>query len=282
MARSISELGLIRPPLVAQDASGRPIVISGGRRLMASLSLGLEAIACLAPGGPRLAALAISENLDRGLNPAETALAWELARQAADEGERRLIASMLALSAKRLPALEAAASLGDKALEAMAKGALDLENAQSLAALADSEREAVLALILEARASRQNRRRWLEWLADLKRSSGKPLTALVKKELSPLAQGPEAERRVSERLSALRLPGVARLRAKRRAMVKSLKLPEGLKLELDPELEDVKGEVRLSFDSASELRGLAEAAIRLSGQLENEDLWLEGESWPPK
>jgi hypothetical protein len=241
-------------------------------------ALGFESIECLCPDGPYLAARAIADNMERGLNEAELARAFALSQGQDDPKEREAARAALGLSAadKRLPALEAALGLPPEGLEALAAGRLDLGDCPPLAALPDSWRGGALTLLLTAKASRRNRRRWLEWLGDL---------AAGDSALDPLilaaAAGPEGEREAGARLFERRFPGLARLRAKRRALLRSLKLPDGLRLELDPEFEDLTGELRLSFHDQEDLQRLVRAASELADRDEIRDLWGEDEGWPP-
>jgi ParB-like chromosome segregation protein Spo0J len=280
---SISEVGLVRPLLLARGLDGRPVVVSGGRRLSALRALGAETVPCLAPDGPHVAAAAVSENLERGLSPAELALAWDLARKAIDPAEREKIMRLLGISPgdKRLPALAAAAAASPAAQEALAAGRLDLENAEALAPLPPEERERALELILAAGASRQNRRRWIEWLLDLRRIEKRPLGAIIGQGLMEAAAGPDGAKAVSERLQRLRAPGVAALRDERRELLKSLRLPGGLALWLDPELEDAAGDLRISFQTPEELGRLAQEAGKLAKSEVFGQLWRGPGGWPP-
>ena len=283
LTRSIESFGLSRPLWVAMGAGGGLVVISGGRRLAALKSLGAAEAPCLCPNAPSLAVLAIADNLERGLNPAEMALAWSLARSLESGKEREAIREVLGFSStdKRLHHLEAAESLPDEGLEALAAGRLDLENAGALLAMPSDWAAPALRLVLAAKASRQNRRRWLEWLGDLARIKDSSPEKTVSPELLNAAAGPDGERLVADRLASMRFPGVHKLLSKRRALLKSLSLPDGLRLELDPELEDVSGELKLSFDSLESLKRLAQAALELAGRDELARAWRDDQRWPP-
>ena len=241
---------------------------------------------------------ALTDNLDRGLNPAELALAWDLAKKEAPEESWPDLAKLLGFHPKspKLSALEKAAQLPESAMEALAKGALDPENAPTLMEWTEAERELALDLFARVRPSRQNRRLWLEWLSDLREAgtaggpadpSGGPgnpegsgdLTAiLAAPELKDLA-GPSAERAVRDYLRELRFPLLTGLSRQRRQTIKDLGLPEGLKLELDPDFEDVTACLKLTFSDAQELRELAEAARQLAEGDALARLWALG-NWP--
>jgi hypothetical protein len=275
----------MRPLWLALDGEGYPLVISGGRRLAALRALGKSEVPCLAPANASrfsdsafLVMAALTDNLGRGYNQAELALAWDLAKNEAPRESWKEIAKLLGFHPKspKLSALESAARLPAAALEALAKGDLDPENAPPLLEFADSERQLVLNLFARVRPSRQNRRLWLEWLSDL-RDFGAPSAApsgapkgpndltkiLAAPELQSLA-GPSAEKAVRDYLKELRFPLLADLSRRRRQALKDLNLPEGLKLELDPEFEDVTASLRLTFSDAQKLGRLAEAARQLA------------------
>jgi ParB-like chromosome segregation protein Spo0J len=283
LTESINNLGLLTPLWVAvidsPKGSLQPVVISGGRRLLALKNLGLQSAPCLAPNQSNLLLAAITANLERGFNQAETVLAWALAEKAAqDKVERQKAWQLLGLAPRdrRLAWLEAAAALPEEALQTMAEGRLDMENAPELMSLDQTERQAVLKLILGARPSKQNRRRWLQWLSDLKRITGRNLELLFTPAILASLTGQDGEKVTTEYLQKLRFPLIAELRDQRRAFVAALGLSPGLRLELDPELEDVTGEVRLSFSEPDELRRLALEAAALSQRPELGKSWLAG------
>jgi hypothetical protein len=289
LAESIGRLGLARPLWVARAESGGPVVIAGGQRLQALRLLGQGYAPCLAPPGPFLAAMALTDNLDRGLNQAELALAWRLARQAAPGEERALVIRLAGLVPRdrRISALVAAESNG-RILAALAEAVIDLENARFLADLSGPEIDMVLGLFRSARPSRSSRRIWLEILSDLRRirdlsldrlfsagSDREPATPEAAALAEALAAGQGAEKRVGALLERLRRPGIARLRERRQSILKSLKLPEGLSITVDPELEDAAPEIRLTLGRASDLGALARAALDLAERPELAELFLE-------
>jgi ParB-like chromosome segregation protein Spo0J len=290
LKRSIEAIGLARPLWVVKSPEGRPVVISGGRRLRALRELGAAAAPCLCPDLPFLGLAAIIDNLERGLNPAELALALAMTESLEDLGERRAARALLGVadSDRRLPGLAAALYMPEEAFLAFAAGRLDPEDVEMAGQMPEAARDDALRLILTAKASRRNRRRWLEWLSDLARirqasSEGSPLSPkIVDKALLEAAQGPDGERAVTERLLAMRLPALSKIRAKRRELVKSMRLPKGLRLDLDPELEDSSMELRLTFDSPADLKRLAEAAASLADSQELASLWQEPRKWPPE
>ena len=309
LLRSIEAVGLARPLWVAKTMDGRPVVISGGRRLAALRALGAESVPCLCPDIPFLGLLAISDNLGRGLNPAELALSWALTAHLADTREKETARRLLGIAGrdKRVPGLKAALRLPEEAFLAFASGRMDPEDAEAISLMPETLRDPATALILAAKASRRNRRRWLEWLSDIARIRAEETraesaraeniktedmrsrdrlselsTEIVGQDLLEAASLPDGEKLVTDRLLALRFPALTRLRSKRRELVKSLRLPEGLKLELDPELEDKRAELRLAFDSPSSLRLLANAASELSEKSEFERLWRDPDKWPPE
>jgi ParB-like chromosome segregation protein Spo0J len=282
---------------------GRPVVISGGRRLEALRALGAENAPCLCPDIPFLGLLSITDNLERGFNPGELALALSLAGSLEDPKEREAVMEALGLSPsdKRLPGLRAAMSLPEEGFLALCSGRLDPEDAEALSSLPGPERGPSLELILAAKASRRNRRRWLEWISDLARireraeagngpresagpqSRSRPITPrIVTPELLEAASRPDGERLAAERLQALRFPSITAAKERRRALVKSLGLKDGLRLELDPELESKGAALWMSFDSPGGLRRLLKAALDLSESSELGLLLADPEEWPPK
>ncbi|MDR1546665.1 MAG: ParB N-terminal domain-containing protein [Deltaproteobacteria bacterium] len=292
MIESIRSAGLLRPLWVAalsaeDEAAGRLTVISGGRRLAALRALGFEAAPTLRPDPPepRLEGwlrLALTDNLERGFNPAETALAWRLARELLPPGRTAEAAAALGLerSERRREAAEAAASWPPEALTALAEDRLDPEDAWALKDRSAAERDAALSFFLRARPSRRHRRLWLEWLDDLRRRDGTDVaTLLAEPELAAL-EGPAAEKMARRLLYGRRFPYLARQAERRRRLTADLALPPGLGLELDPELEDQSFTVKLTCAEPEELGALAAAAGRLAADPKFRALWRDerGES----
>lgn len=292
---SVRKLGLLRPLWTAPGPGGRPLVIAGSRRLAALRTLGVREAPCVAtpepageasfPDAPsRLLTLAVTDNLDRGLNQAELALCWAWARKNCAAAALPGIADLLGFKPRdrRLAALEDSARLPPRALDALAAGRLDLENAGPLMTMDGPEREMVLDLLARTGASRQNRRLWLEWLGDLGRLKGPGGIAdiLASPELAS-ARGAGGRETAGARLRALRHPRLAELAAKRRDAVVKMALPPGLKIEADPELEDASCRMELVFPDRETLRALAGKALELAGSDELGELWLE-DPGPPR
>ncbi|MDR1112102.1 MAG: ParB/RepB/Spo0J family partition protein [Deltaproteobacteria bacterium] len=286
LVKSIGELGLLRPLWLALDGDGRPLVISGGRRLAALARLGFRKAPCLAPRpGPGqtlacssfLAALALTDNLGRGLNQAELCLAWDWARKASEPPAWPTLAGLLGFrpGTTRLVALEKAMEVQGQTLDLMAQGRLDPENAALLAAWTPEERALALDLVARTGPSRQNRRQWLEWLDDLRRSGGPGfLAGLLAGPALAAISGPRAEKSAREAIHGLRFPFLSDLARRRREALRDLALPEGLKIELDPDFEDVTTTIGLTFSDKDSLGRLAQKALELSEGQALDALWL--------
>jgi spore photoproduct lyase len=268
---------------VARDSAGLPVVISGGRRLAALRSLGIEKVPCLAlenvsqaPDPAFLIMAAITDNLGRGFNQAELTLAWDTARREAPEGALPKIAALLGLkpNGQRLAALEKAALLPRAALDALAQGALDPENAHVLAEWGEPQREMALELFARVGPSRQNRRQWLEWLNDLRDSRGDDgLARILSSPALKSLSGPMAEREARDHIRSLRFPYLTALAQTRKRSLKALALPGNLRLELDPDFEDVSATLKMTFSEPHELRELAAFALKLAADGALEALW---------
>jgi hypothetical protein len=292
LAGSIKGLGLLRPLWLAQDEGGNPWVIAGGRRLKVLADLGYETVPCLAPEPPEargglssppeafLLSAAFADNFERGYNLAETVLGHALCQKLLGPDKLREVFAVfnLGLSAKIEARLKAAAALPPAALEAMAQGRLDLDDALALAQFTSKERTLLLDLFDRVRPSRQNRRLWLEWLTDLKRMTGKDLDEFLSLPALVELNGPQAEKRAKELIFSRRFPQVFSLRALRRELVNKLRLPPYIKLSLDPELEDEEIALKLTLNSPSELTGAAAELAKLSLREEWLGLWLLDEA----
>jgi hypothetical protein len=242
-----------------------------------------EKIPCLpltalnpSPDPTNLIKAAITDNLERGLNQAELSLAWDLVKREAPKEAWPEMASLLGFSlhGQKPLALEKAALLPKEALPLLAQGKLDPENALVLADWPIPGQSLALGLIGRASPSKQNRRLWLEWLDDLRRAQGngallETLSSPALKDLS----GPLAEKMARDHIRALRFPYLTKLERKRQEILKSLALPEGFKLELDPNFEDVSATIKITFSDALELKSLATVALSLAREDTLERLW---------
>jgi ParB-like chromosome segregation protein Spo0J len=283
LVESIKSLGLLRPLWVAQDQNHKAVIVSGSRRLEALKLLKVTSIPCQvpfslgpAPSSTQLLLAAITDNLERGFNLAELTLVWNLAKKEAPQEAWPSIAGLLGFKpqSQTLLGLEQAALLPRQALDLMAKGAFDPENALALAAWPGFLQEKILELISRLGPSKQNRRLWLDWLSDLRDSQGDQFLnqTLNSSQLTALS-GPQAEKKARDYLRCLRFPYLSQLTQLRKNSLKALALPENFKLELDQDFEDVLTTIKLTFSDAQELKALATLALKLSEGQCLENLW---------
>jgi hypothetical protein len=81
-----------------------------------------------------------------------------------------------------------------------------------------------------------------------------------------------------ERLRARRFPRLTQLEDRRREILKSLALPPGVSLNVDPKLEDALARLTVEFGSTEELAKRLKALGLLPGQPLFQELWLL--KWP--
>lgn len=289
LAGSINSLGLLRPPLVweagrgwADENDAKPgagpaclYLLAGSRRLAAIKSLGWTSIPVLRlpPGTPpeRALSLGLADNLERGLDAAETALIWHFLWS-----RNREMANTLAplLGLDRSPRLRqwslAAAGLPAKGLAALAAGRLDLETGARLAAWAADDLNQILNLFEALAPSKQKKREWLNWLEDLNRreklSPGRILASPeIAGALADLERRgrSEVENDLRRRLWRRRHPQLAGLIDQREARLRSLALPPSVRLELDPSLEDLSFTLKLTFSTPADFQRLADLTAAL-------------------
>jgi hypothetical protein len=209
----------------------------------------------------------LADNQERGFNQAEQALLWDLIKKKTNQAYWPLLAERLSLKlgSRAQKALEAAVELPESALTELALGRLDADNCLALANFAQPARAKILDLLARALPSRQNRRLWLEWLADLSRLES-PDSLLAWLSDGPLAQeaGPEAQKRIRAILRNRRFPVLSKMTARRQKALKELALPTGLKIVSDPELEDVETKLEMTFADADALAALARETARVA------------------
>ena len=262
LAESIASLGLLRPLLV-QSQGPRLRLLAGNLRRRALRLLGRTSAPAvfLPPQAPALA-MALADNRERPVNPAETALVWRRLAETLGEGQAGKLAGFLGLDrSKKLRDLNfQAAALPPRGLGALADGRLDLAAAARLARWPAADQEAALDLFEALRPSQSNRRAWLDWLEDLGRREGRsPAGILADADFQALFadQGDRAEAKARELLFRRRHPELAELRQKRAEQLRALGLPPAARLALDPSFEDFNYRLTLTFTDLTDFQALA-------------------------
>jgi hypothetical protein len=202
-------------------------------------------------------ALALADNLERPVNPAETALVWRKLVETLGIAEAEKLAGFLGLA--QAPKLRGrnfeAASLPPRGLKALADGSLDLSAAARLSHWDEADREAVLDLFETFKPSLSSRRLWLDWLEDLTRREGpRPALILAELGLQALPSGAAAGDLIFRR----RHPELAKMRQKRADRLRALGLPPAARLSLDPDFEDLSFSLTLTFSGPDDFQSLAE------------------------
>ena len=271
LAESISQLGLLRPLLVQPDGP-RLRLLAGNlrRRALQLLGRAVAPAVFLPPAAPETLALALAlaDNRDRPVNPAETALVWRRLAETLGQAEAEKLAGLLGLDqAPKLRNLNfQAAALPPRGLEALAEGRLDLAAAARLARWPEADREAALDLFETFRPSLSNRRIWLDWLEDLARREGRsPARILADPDFQAPAAGAKAKDLVNpgDILLRRRHPMLAELRQKRADRLRALGLPPSARLALDPDFEDLSFSLTLTFKGLADFQALAELVSAL-------------------
>jgi hypothetical protein len=260
LAKSIADLGLLRPLLV-QRQGPRLRLLAGNLRRRALQILGRSSAPAvfLPPDTPNALALALADNQERPVNPAETALVWRRLVETLGSAEAEKLAGFLSL--ERAPRLRdqnfQAAGLSPRGLQALAEGRLDLAAAARLARWPEADREAALGLFETFKPSLSNRRLWLDWLEDIARREGRSPARIL---ADPDFQAPPASADAGGLLFRRRHPMLAELRQKRADRLRALGLPPSARLALDPDFEDLSFSLTLTFTGLADFQALAELA----------------------
>jgi len=268
LAESISRVGLLRPLLV-QRQGRRLKLLAGNLRRRALQLLGRKTAPAVfpPPAAPEAEALALAlaDNLERPVNPAERALVWRRLAETLGPSEAEKLAGFLGLD--QAPKLRGqnfqAAALPPRGLMALAEGRLDLAAAARLAGWPEADREAALSLFERLNPSLSHRRLWLDWLEDLRREGQSPAQLLAAPGFSA-STAAEA----GDWLFSRRHPGLAELRQKRADRLRALKSPPGARFTADPSFEDLSFSLTLTFAGLDEFRRLAAWLNGLSARAE--------------
>lgn len=284
LADHIATHNLLHPLLALEPVPGQNLaLVDGYRRQQALLTLGQTAAPTLIiPKEIPLAqalTLALTQNRERGFNPAEVALRWSFLSQ-----HHPILAPILAPTLAPVLNLQspksgqwclAAARLPQAGLVALAQGRLDLENAARISGWDPTDQQALLDLFELLNPSKQKKRLWMDWLEDLARREKCGISQLLATpeieaalaEVDRLGR-PAVEEKIRLYLWNRRHPLLGEMVNQRQARLKALKLPPTLRLELDPTLEDIKFNLNLYFTTLAEFKNLADQTRRLT---ENED-----------
>jgi hypothetical protein len=263
LAESIARVGLLRPLWVQRDGP-RLRLLAGDlrRRALGLLGRVIAPAVFLPPTAPEplVLALALADNRERPVNPAETALVWRRLVETLGPAEAEKLAGFLGL--QEAPKLRGrnfqAAALPLRGLLALAEGRLDLAAAARLARWPKEDQEAALDLFETFRPSLSNRRIWLDWLEDLARREGRS-PARILADLGAQARDSKAGN-PAEFLFRRRCPMLAELRQKRAERLQALALPASARLALDPDFEDLSFSLTLTFTGLDDFKALAELA----------------------
>jgi ParB-like chromosome segregation protein Spo0J len=274
LARSIAEVGLLRP-LLLQEREGRRRLLGGFLRRKALLALGRSRAPALfvPPETPwvQTLALALADDSGRTLNQAEIALRWRFLEDNADRAEAESLAGALglALAPKLRDRYRAAAGLPEKGLSALADGRLDLAAAARLARWAPADQAAVLELFEAVNPSVSKKREWLDWLEDIGRRENLTPAAVLEGLPNP-ASGEEVRAGLFNR----RYPLLAELRRKRTAQIKALRLPPAIRLTTDPTFEDLAFGLEMTFASPADFQNLLQQLADLAANPAFKELML--------
>lgn len=233
---------------------------------------------------PFLLEAAALENIERGFNQAELALLAPaanllLAAGASPENPRdERVFRILRLFGFDNPKLllgatRAAGIPGDTVLDALASGALDLENVLDLEAADDREIEAVAELFSRVTPSRADRKIWTGLLDDLKRIEGKSLDVFLgSPAFKSLSSGNDGKTAKNLLLSA-RHPKLSAFRERRKKLMKALGLPGDVSLVLKDNLEDTDALLEIRFKTRKELEGNLKTTLETVGSAAFDEFW---------
>ena len=268
LAESISRVGLLRPLLVQRDGPRLRLLAGNLRRRALGLLGRIAAPAVFLPPAapePLVLALALADNRERPVNPAETALVWRRLAETLGPDEAEKLAGFLGLD--NAPKLRdqnfQAAALSFRGLIALAEGRLDPAAAARLARWPEADREAALDLFETFRPSLSKRRIWLDWLEDLARREGRSPARILADPEFKARPGNVAANNPAEILFRRRHPMLAELRQKRAGRLRALGLPASARLALDPDFEDLSFSLTLTFTGLDDFKALAELAVAL-------------------
>jgi hypothetical protein len=265
LADSIARVGLISP-LVLWPWQEKLHLLCGRRRRLALRSLGKKEFPALIIRQPlpplEALRLAVEDNLHRGFNDAEKALAVQhMIRLAPRDRVRTELLPLL-----NIPPTEdfflrylAMVDLGNKGLDLLAEGLLDPQTGLAISEMSAPDREAMLDLFAVLKPGVNKRRQLIELMQDIsRRESVSPAVILQDPEIieninAPNLNPPQKEHKTRDCLTRRRYPELTAMRERQKSLLKKLGLGRNMRLKTPPGFEGLEFQMEIAFSDSEEL-----------------------------
>jgi hypothetical protein len=278
LIRSIREVGVLNPPLLAELGEGRRAVVTGFRRIRAMREMGLKKVPVRILQGSgvtplRCLLINLHDNLaTRRLNPVEVGMF--LNRLSTHLPEGRILESylpLLDLPSHRETFLfytRLERELDREIKRELAQGRVSLHVVKLLMDLDRESRTAAFSLFQEAGLNSNQQKQCVEILFDLFQLTGKKISPLLEEEslralLSDTKTNkPQKARALLQNLREQRFPRLAEAERKFKETVTRMDLPAGVKMEPPPYFEGSNYRLEILFTEGDDVRKKLESLLR--------------------
>jgi hypothetical protein len=278
LIRSIREVGVLNPPLLAEIGEGQMAVVTGYRRIQAMREMGLKKapVRILRGSGVtplRCLLINLYDNLaTRRLNPVEVGMLLNRLSTHLPEGgilERYL--PLLDLPSHRETFLfytRLERELDREIKRELAQGRVSLHVVKLLMNLDPESRTAAFSLFQETGLNSNQQKQCIEILSDLSRLTGKKISPLLEEEplrallSDPGTNKPQKARALLQNLHGQRFPRLAEAERKFKEAVTRMDLPPGVRMEPPPYFEGSNYRLEILFSEGNEVRKKLESLLR--------------------
>lgn len=272
LADSIARVGLISP-VILWPWQDKLRLLCGRRRLLALKRLGKKEFPSLtikqSLSPLQALQLALEDNLHRGFNEAEKAMA--VVHMVRLMSREQVLSEGLPLL--NIPSTEeflfrylAVAELGNRGLDLLADGLLDPQTGRVIAEMPSPDRDAMLDLFAALKPGVNKRRQLMELIQDISRREDiSPAGILNDPKIqeildAPNLNPPQKEHRTRDRLTRRRYPELTAMRERQQTLLKKLALARNMHLKTPPGFEGLEFRLEIAFSDPDEL---AEAVRKL-------------------
>jgi len=260
---AIADHGILHPPLLLEVTDGRKVVLSGRRRVVAAVHLGMATIPALVLPAPtpmarRLELLAAHARIGSELSVIEQAILLDKASQWLSEQE---CLALLAILGHNRPGqqlirdLVALLTLEPAVILGLHQGTVHPKTGRKLARLQPADQEVIVRLITELRLGGSKQQKLLDLASELIMRRRQPLAEILR-EMAPEGDRGNIPQQATALLQWLQAECTPRSHAAERefrAFCRRLRLPAGIRLRHTPAFEDDRLFLEIEFPDRRQL-----------------------------
>ncbi len=263
LTNSIKQTGLLHPPLLQKAENNSPIIVSGRKRVLACISLGIQEIPCLfieRQTSPALTwKIMLSHSLvGNGLSIIEQANFFNRAARQLTVPEQLDLLPLLGRKPQPyiLEELRGYLSLAPAAIIALHSGQLQEKTAKKLAKLQYKDQETLIELIQYYSLGGTKQKKLTALATELIMRTGQPLTTILKdwnQDVSEDMNRPQQATALLRRLKEKCFPRIHGAKKEFARFQQELSIPDNIDLQPAASFEDDTMKLSLTFNNRKHL-----------------------------